>query len=69
MTQFQKALEINPDFSQAHCGVGVALFQKGKLDEAIVQFQEAVRLNPDDGNARNNLAQAQALAAQKAPHN
>jgi Flp pilus assembly protein TadD len=64
MTQYQKALEINPNITEAHNDLGVIFAQKGQMDDAIAQFQEAVRLNPGDSNAQNNLAKAQARARQ-----
>jgi tetratricopeptide (TPR) repeat protein len=67
IAQFQKALEINPDLTQVHNNLGVALFKTGHWDEAIAQFQDVVRLRPHDGNARINLANAQALAQKARP--
>jgi Flp pilus assembly protein TadD len=32
----------------AHCSLGVALRQKGKLTEAIAEFQQALQIQPDD---------------------
>ena len=41
------ALEVTADNYVAHKNLGIALFEKGRLDEATIQFQEAVRLRPD----------------------
>ncbi|MGD0745856.1 MAG: tetratricopeptide repeat protein, partial [Verrucomicrobiota bacterium] len=58
IAQFQKALEIKPDFALAHYNLGNALAQKGNVDEAIIQYQEALQINPDDADAHNNLGLA-----------
>jgi cytochrome c-type biogenesis protein CcmH/NrfG len=47
--QYQKALEINPNYAEAHLNLGMALFQKGRTDEAITHLQRAAQLKP--GNA------------------
>jgi tetratricopeptide (TPR) repeat protein len=38
--------------------LGIALRQKGRVDEAITQYQEAVQINPAFVEARNNLGNA-----------
>ena len=43
--QNQKALEIDPDFTAAHFGLGLALEQKGMYAEAIAEFQRARELS------------------------
>ena len=58
ITQYQKALEIKPDYAEAHINLGSALQQKGRVDEAITQFQKALQLNPDYAEAHNNLGNA-----------
>ena len=63
--QYQNALEINPNYAEAHNNLGTAYLQKGELNEAITQFTEALNLNPDDAAAQSNLAKAQAMAGQK----
>jgi serine/threonine-protein kinase len=37
---------LRPDVGLVHMNLGVALFRKGQLDEAIAEYQEALRLDP-----------------------
>ena len=55
MREYQAALRINPDYSDAHNNLGVVYWQRGRLDEAKREFQTALRLNPRYVAARNNL--------------
>jgi protein O-mannosyl-transferase len=58
VAQYQKALEINPNYVAAHYNLGNALFRKGQLDEAIAHFQKALEINPKDAEAHINLGNA-----------
>ena len=59
IVQFQKALEINPYYAQAHNDLGMAVASgKGDLDEAITQFQLALEEEPFFVQARYNLGLA-----------
>jgi cytochrome c-type biogenesis protein CcmH/NrfG len=58
ITQYQEALEIRPDFAEAHNNLGNALLQKGNVGEAITQYQNALQINPDYVDALNNLGSA-----------
>jgi tetratricopeptide (TPR) repeat protein len=58
IAQYQKAIEINPKFAQAHGNLGLAFFQKGQLEDAITECQEALRLNPNLEPVRETLAKA-----------
>jgi tetratricopeptide (TPR) repeat protein len=46
MTQLQKAMEIDPDYSEPQSNFGIALLQEKKLDEAIPHLQRSLELNP-----------------------
>jgi tetratricopeptide (TPR) repeat protein len=56
ITQYQKTLEIEPDYLQAHLNLGVAYVQKGNLAEGINHFQQALQIQPNDPGVLNNLA-------------
>jgi tetratricopeptide (TPR) repeat protein len=62
--QYQKALEINPDFADAHNNLGVALFQMGQMDGAVAQYRRALEINPNSDTAYNNLGRALAPMGQ-----
>jgi tetratricopeptide (TPR) repeat protein len=47
-----------PESVRARCNLGVALFERGRLAEAIEQYQAALRLNPNSVEAHNNLGNA-----------
>ena len=55
MAHYQKALQIRPDYAEAHNNLANALLQKGKVDEAMVHYQKALQINPDYAEAHNNL--------------
>jgi type IV pilus biogenesis/stability protein PilW len=59
--EFQKALELNPDYKEAHNAIGVIYLQK--LDDysnAVKHFKEALRVDPEFSEASNNLGTAYA---------
>ena len=58
ITHYQKALQINPDYAEAHNNLGNALLQKGRVDEAIAQYQKALQIKPDYAEAHDNLGNA-----------
>jgi tetratricopeptide (TPR) repeat protein len=62
--QYQTALQIKPDFAEAHNNLGNALLKVGRRDEAIAHFQEALQINPVYPQALNSLAWALATSPQ-----
>ena len=59
IAHFRKALEIKPDYVEAHCDLGRVLAARGRLDEAIQQLQKALDL----ASAQNNKPLADAIRA------
>jgi tetratricopeptide (TPR) repeat protein len=45
-TLFGHALAVTADNDVAHNGLGVALLDQGKINEALIQFQQALAINP-----------------------
>ncbi len=52
---FQQALQLVPDFTEAHSNLGNILYYQGKHDEAVACYQQALRIRPDDSGVYNNL--------------
>jgi tetratricopeptide (TPR) repeat protein len=52
---YERALELAPDWIDAHINKGVALYQMGRIDEAKDAFFTAVQLDPLNGISRYNL--------------
>ncbi len=53
---FDRALELKPDYAEAHDNLGLALVQTGRFYEAIGHYERAVAINPRNAASRNNLA-------------
>jgi tetratricopeptide (TPR) repeat protein len=52
---YQRAISLNPDYAQAHYGLGSVYERLQKYDEAIIEYDKAT-LDNHFGYARNNLA-------------
>ena len=57
-SQYNKALEIWPDYPSAHFNLGVTAGSRGRLNEAMAHYRGAIKANPNHANAHNNLAAA-----------
>lgn len=55
---YQKAVQIDPNYAEAHNNFGAFLLQRGRLDEAMVHFQKALQLNPDYAEGYYNFGLA-----------
>jgi Flp pilus assembly protein TadD len=53
--EFEKALTLDPQHTEARMYLGVALALQGKHKDALVQLRRAVRDNPDHSLAWTNL--------------
>ena len=49
--QMRLAVDAEPNWSEAHKGLGQALYRAGELDEAIAAFERAVELDPTNDAA------------------
>jgi protein O-mannosyl-transferase len=62
--QYQKALEIHPDYPAARKNLASTLLEQGRLDEAIIQYQEVLELQPRDAESCYYLGNAFLLKRQ-----
>ncbi len=47
MDNYQRAIQIKPEFALAYLNLGTVLQKQGKLDDAIAQFNKVLELKPD----------------------
>ncbi|GAG65323.1 unnamed protein product, partial [marine sediment metagenome] len=52
---YKKAIELNPDFENAHYWLGKVYKQTGAYNQAIEQWKEVLRINPGNQYAFRNL--------------
>ncbi|HZI85480.1 MAG TPA: tetratricopeptide repeat protein, partial [Pyrinomonadaceae bacterium] len=48
---FQRAIQLNPNFADAHYSLGHAYFDLGQYEDAIQSLEKALLLNPKDKEA------------------
>jgi protein O-mannosyl-transferase len=53
---FEKAIDIDPQFADAHGNLGAALATLGRVEEAIDHYNKALLIQPDWAQMHNNLA-------------
>jgi tetratricopeptide (TPR) repeat protein len=54
IAEYNKAIELKPDFAEAYFSRGYAKKEKGDLGGAIVDYTKAIELKPDFARAYNN---------------
>jgi tetratricopeptide (TPR) repeat protein len=59
--EYERALKINPHLATAQVNLGYALTQAGRTDEAMAHYREALEIDPGSQEARDRLADLQAL--------
>ena len=65
ITEYDKAIALDPDFIDAYNNRGWAYGSKGEMDQAIADFDRAIELNPDDAEAYNNKGLSKLNLGQK----
>jgi predicted O-linked N-acetylglucosamine transferase (SPINDLY family) len=55
---YRRALELKPDYAEAHSNLGVALNDQRKLEAAVACYRRALELKPDYAEAHGNLGNA-----------
>jgi superkiller protein 3 len=55
---FQHMLALTPNAVPVHNNLGMALYSRGRFDDAISHYRRALQLQPDDAKAYNNLGLA-----------
>ena len=60
---YDKAIELNPNYSDAYNNRGVAKKNSGKYEEAIKDYNKAIELNPNNSDAYFNMVLAKQLLA------
>lgn len=46
-TAFKKAVELRPDFLEAHYQLGRVYFVRGKFDSALIEIEKTLEINPE----------------------
>jgi tetratricopeptide (TPR) repeat protein len=53
---YREALELEPDFADAHCNLGAVFYNRGEREEARRYFERCLRLDSNHVEAHFNLA-------------
>ncbi|WP_261792577.1 tetratricopeptide repeat protein [Prochlorococcus marinus] len=53
---YQKAIELNPHFAEAHSNLSLIFRDLGKLQDAEIAIRKAIELNPHFAEAHSNLS-------------
>ena len=54
----RRALDLRPEYAEAHGNLGLALAAQGRLRDAVAGYREALRLKPEQPVVHNNLGSA-----------
>ena len=56
VASYAKALQIKPDYAEAHNNLGIVLTNLGKPEEAVASYNKALQIKPDFAEAHRNLS-------------
>jgi Flp pilus assembly protein TadD len=54
IVHYERAIDINPNYADAHNNLGNALMQTGRMEEALANFKRALEIKPDFVRADNS---------------
>jgi tetratricopeptide (TPR) repeat protein len=60
--EYERALQIKPDYPEVHNNLGMVLARSGREAEAVAHWVEALRISPDYAEPHYNLGNALAAA-------
>jgi tetratricopeptide (TPR) repeat protein len=58
MSEYQKAIELDPNYAPAYMNLGITLFYLDRFEESIAKQKKAISLNPNYPDAYYYLARA-----------
>ena len=58
MADFNLALEVNPEYTEAYYNRGFVYLGQGKLDQAVSDYSKAIAINPGYAVFYSNRAEA-----------
>jgi len=58
LAAYEKALELKPDYAQAHASLGLLYWRQNDSKRALEEFRQAVMSDPDLAEAHYNLGLA-----------
>jgi tetratricopeptide (TPR) repeat protein len=61
MQHLEKAIEIDPDYMEAHNNLGIRYLSFDQYDKALAEFQRTVKLDPASEKGYSNLSSALAI--------
>jgi tetratricopeptide (TPR) repeat protein len=56
--QYNRAIEINPDYAKAYNNRGLVYFVKGEFERAILDYSKAIKIDPDLAKPYDNRGTA-----------
>ncbi|MGH7889728.1 MAG: tetratricopeptide repeat protein, partial [Thermodesulfobacteriota bacterium] len=56
LSEYQKAIDLDPNYASAYTDLGITLLYMNKLDESMAKLKKAISLNPNYPDAYYHLA-------------